>query len=68
MKPTLTRQATGRADVSLKKPPSLTLVSALYRHDPQALSGTRAARPPVDVIVHGGRLRLGYRRRVCSTR
>jgi hypothetical protein len=30
---------------------------ALHRHDPYIR--TRAARPPVDVIVHGGEMRLG---------
>ena len=38
------------------------LERALHRHDPSYRTSyirMRAARPPVDVIVHGGELRLG---------
>ena len=42
-----------------KRPLLAHSIRALHRHDPHDLCGTRAARPPVDVIVHGGRLRLG---------
>ena len=34
---------------------------ALHRHDPALSPRTRAARPPVDVIVHGGRWRSAHR-------